>query len=359
MRAWLIVLLYCLARCCQANMAVPAAAVFWNELDTIDDVVLGCSYCGASPTAGDLGIGTFDFEGQFGLSMKCASMGTGAVFPTIEFNDGWSEGLFPSHGGGVDFWAYIDSPMPLFLEPMDFFRLESDECCYALSICSFGEDGSGFVIEVGSGLRAASSLEPSTSLVDLFPEDSGAAWHHFLVCWNHRYEGQCSLFVDGESIPLYVTNPGDGFPWICDGNLHLGNVPMIGWVALDRFRVWNNQLSFVDFSPEDFLLMDEEHDCCFFFAAAQENPQSFALRQNAPNPFNPGTSITFELEKTGPVELAVYNLKGQHVTTLVDGLMELGEHQITFDATGLPSGVYYYRLVTQDGVQTKSMTLVK
>jgi hypothetical protein len=88
-------------------------------------------------------------------------------------------------------------------------------------------------------------------------------------------------------------------------------------------------------------------------------PTSFGLAQNYPNPFNPSTVIEFELPRASRVDLTVYNVLGQEVSNLVSGYREAGVHQVTFDATRYPSGVYFYRLTHEQGSETKKMTLVK
>lgn len=93
-------------------------------------------------------------------------------------------------------------------------------------------------------------------------------------------------------------------------------------------------------------------------------PESFRLHQNHPNPFNPQTSITYELASPGPVSLVIYNVHGQRVRTLVDGHKGMGLHRATWDGTdhsGLHSGTgtYFYRLQTVDAVQSRQMLLVR
>ena len=89
-------------------------------------------------------------------------------------------------------------------------------------------------------------------------------------------------------------------------------------------------------------------------------PSSFTLEQNYPNPFNPSTSIEYSVAKSARVTLRVYNLLGQEVATLTDGLQNPGSYKITFDASKLASGVYLYRLSTNDGfVSAKKMLLLK
>jgi protocatechuate 3,4-dioxygenase beta subunit len=93
-------------------------------------------------------------------------------------------------------------------------------------------------------------------------------------------------------------------------------------------------------------------------------PESYILEQNYPNPFNPSTQILFSLPKTEKVSLVIYNLLGQKVATLVDGLIEQGTHAVTWngrDARGfqLSSGVYFYTLKTTSFVASKKMLMLK
>lgn len=89
-------------------------------------------------------------------------------------------------------------------------------------------------------------------------------------------------------------------------------------------------------------------------------PKSIQLKQNYPNPFNPSTAISYQLSEVNTVELAVYNVLGQKVATLVNGRQEAGAYSIFFNAEGLSSGIYYYKLDTDgDKMQIKKMILLK
>jgi hypothetical protein len=85
----------------------------------------------------------------------------------------------------------------------------------------------------------------------------------------------------------------------------------------------------------------------------------YALHQNYPNPFNPTTNITFDLVEGGNVTLKVFNLVGQEVALLVNGNLSSGRHTISFDATGLPSGLYLYQLDANGFSAEKKMLLMK
>jgi hypothetical protein len=90
-----------------------------------------------------------------------------------------------------------------------------------------------------------------------------------------------------------------------------------------------------------------------------ELPRHFVLDQNYPNPFNPATTIRYGVPQKTMVTLAVFNLLGQQVATLVAGEQEAGYHDVRFDGSRLASGMYFYRLEAGSFVQTRSLLLVK
>ncbi len=88
-------------------------------------------------------------------------------------------------------------------------------------------------------------------------------------------------------------------------------------------------------------------------------PLEYRLYQNYPNPFNPTTEIRYQTSDVGRVVLNVYDILGRKVTTLVDEIQSPGLRSATFNATTLPSGVYFYRLTARSFVETKRMMLLK
>ena len=115
-----------------------------------------------------------------------------------------------------------------------------------------------------------------------------------------------------------------------------------GGVLLDRFDF---------FSVGDLMTVSNDEEIF--------GPNAYKLSQNYPNPFNPTTNINFTIPASSDVELTIYNLLGQKVSTLLNTKMNAGTHTINFDASNLASGIYLYRLKAGDKVMNKRMTLIK
>lgn len=92
---------------------------------------------------------------------------------------------------------------------------------------------------------------------------------------------------------------------------------------------------------------------------SSEVPLKFSLGQNYPNPFNPGTVINYELLVNGYVTIKVFDIAGKEIAALVNEKQNAGTYAVTFDASNLSSGTYYYRLTTGNFSETKKMILTK
>lgn len=88
-------------------------------------------------------------------------------------------------------------------------------------------------------------------------------------------------------------------------------------------------------------------------------PTEFELSQNYPNPFNPSTTIRFSLPKETQLKINLYNMLGELLETIAEGTYQTGYHKVTVNASDLPSGMYVYRIESNDFVQTKKMMLLK
>ncbi len=104
---------------------------------------------------------------------------------------------------------------------------------------------------------------------------------------------------------------------------------------------------------------DGKHEYSDEIEVEVEILSKYELSQNFPNPFNPSTTIKFSLAESGMVEMEVYNTLGERVTRLINQEMDKGNHTIEFNAGNLPSGIYFYKLVSGNFSQVKRMVLIK
>ena len=88
-------------------------------------------------------------------------------------------------------------------------------------------------------------------------------------------------------------------------------------------------------------------------------PVTNYLFQNYPNPFNPETVIEYSLPRASKVSLVIYNLRGEEVIRILDENQPAGFHQVTWNASDVVSGIYFYRLQVGDYIETKKMVLLK
>jgi hypothetical protein len=88
-------------------------------------------------------------------------------------------------------------------------------------------------------------------------------------------------------------------------------------------------------------------------------PKGFALYQNYPNPFNPSTSISFDISIGDIVTLTVYDITGKEIEAIVKGYKPPGRYEITFNALGLATGIYFYKLSSGNFIMTRKMVIAK
>jgi len=88
-------------------------------------------------------------------------------------------------------------------------------------------------------------------------------------------------------------------------------------------------------------------------------PEQYYLYQNFPNPFNPVTTIKYDVPKQGNIELIIYDILGRKVKTLVNQTQQAGRYEVVWNASNVASGIYIYQIRTTDFVDTKKMILLK
>ena len=92
---------------------------------------------------------------------------------------------------------------------------------------------------------------------------------------------------------------------------------------------------------------------------SSEIPDEYKLFQNYPNPFNPTTSIKFDLQKISPAKLIIYDALGREVATLVNEKLRAGSYEVDWNGSGYPSGVYYYKLESNEFIFVRKMVMIK
>ncbi|MEQ9104247.1 MAG: T9SS type A sorting domain-containing protein [Rhodothermales bacterium] len=156
--------------------------------------------------------------------------------------------------------------------------------------------------------------------------------------------GEGSLRVDDQSdfMSYEGNDPGTVF---AEGQV-LAFVEGVLWYSFSNFKL----------EPESFDAIGPVTNVA---TESDVLPQTTSLHQNFPNPFNPTTSIQYDVATTGQVTLSVYDALGRHVETLVSSEQPAGTYAVQFNAARLSSGLYLYRLQTADKVVTRTMTLLK
>ncbi len=154
-------------------------------------------------------------------------------------------------------------------------------------------------------------------------------------------------------------SPSSGLPH--DTSFYIGTDISNGGLFAMRIYPWYNYLS--SSTSKYVVLYDVRIYGTTTTATAVKDektlPKVFSLSQNYPNPFNPSTSINFSLSKSGMTNLTIYNMLGQKVATIVNSNLGAGEHNVTFNADKLTSGLYIYQLTSGNSIISKKMILLK
>ena len=173
--------------------------------------------------------------------------------------------------------------------------------------------------------------------------------------WNTQFEAELGA-VEGGSFTVDPENPLMGEGLLVTLNFFIPWAPETASTTVEfslfLFNFGEPEATTVNGSVEVVFTSVED-------SAPGVIPETFALHQNFPNPFNPATAISFDIAEKSRVKLSVYNVLGELVTVLQDGEMNAGQHQMEFGAEGLPSGLYFYRLTAGGFTETRKMMLIE
>ena len=238
---------------------------------------------------------------------------------------------------------------------------------------SIAVDSSGNVYVTGFSGGVGTDLDYSTVKYD----STG------LEVWVRRYNGTENLGDIAYSIALdesgnvYVTGTCNGYAGLSDyATIKYSAAGRLIWVdcyngpgnlydeacsiVLDKSdNVYVTGFSSGMGTGEDYATIKNPQLITDKKQVTSEIPGQFSLYQNYPNPFNPVTNLEFGISILGFVSLKVYDILGKEVVTLVNEKLSPGKYEVEFDGSGLPSGVYFYRLNAGESTDTKRMMLVK
>ena len=218
----------------------------------------------------------------------------------------------------IGFWVRLAAINPGYTDWQEFLTNQAE----------------GFAFGVDNSLAAPSIWH----VVSGSPGSIQAGTLCFMVL--RKQGAQVNLFLDGQSVAsatVPVLNLSELTcigQWIPNAPSSMDREPLGG--MMDECFIYTRALA--DWEIEELFVSPSGS------AGTLDVPTGFQTVQAFPNPFNPSTRLAFTLSETSRVNLEVYNLRGQRVATLVDGLLSAGPHDRVFDGTGLSSGIYFYRL---------------
>ena len=258
-------------------------------------------------------------------------------------NDPDSSGQFPLQMGNL--WQLWDENFNDLLESEVVGDTTFPNGETYTIVDGFGAGFGRYVRQEGSRVLAYSTEDSTEQSIYDFAADvgdtiSGSEWTGFIVL-----EDKHPVFFYGRTLTEWTFG-------IC----------CLAWVSL----IDSIGLSGVAFEPgiqiytfQGAIVNGVQYGTITDIVGNQTSPSMFQLHQNYPNPFNPSTMISFSLPRSGDVSLKIFNLLGEEVATLVSGQMDAGIHTVQWDATGQPSGVYFYRLHSGDYEETRKLVLLR
>ena len=300
---------------------------------------------------------------------KLSSSGSSLIYSTYLGGDSWDEGysIAVDGSGSAYVTGYTLSTDFPTLNPIQTYQAYEDvfvtklsssgnSLVYSTYLGGSGEDKGHSIAVDGSGSAYVTGYTFSTDFPTLNP-------------YQTTFHGVIDVFVtklssSGNSL-VYSTYLGGssfdyGYSIAVDGS---GSTYVTGYTYSTDFPTLNpyqtdqsNKNVFVT-KLEPFSVGVEEYDI-------DNLPSDYNMSQSYPNPFNPTTTIEFNLPKRSNVTVKIYNLLGQQVQSLVDQEFSVGNYKVTWDGSTsggghASTGVYFYRIVTENFVETKKMVLLK
>jgi len=220
----------------------------------------------------------------------------------------------------------------------------------------------GVVVDLGGGFTLGPVLKSGSSSAG-FPVNQRYAalhlWYKFTGAGGDQFQVTIGFSKQGNGVGGGTISDSSGISTYKELVIPISYnddsvVPDTGVIAVDIFPLSGPHAGSA-FTVDDFGL-DLTTDVS---ERSPGLPDAFSLHQNYPNPFNPTTKIVYDIPVSSHVRLAVYDILGREVATLVNEHEAPGRYRADLDASGLPSGMYFYRIEAGGFIQTNSMMLVK
>ncbi len=346
-----------------------------DNLIAISDsiILLGTSYYGSEPSDKE---GLMMSDNQ-GLTWSRIAFADTSIICLYKTNDNI---IYASSGGGIgNIYRSVDSGF-------NWELLYESNNTYIRSLVS---DNNGNIIAGTSQNEIIISV------------DNGNTWNRFTPNWGIEY-GVSNLFIFGDTVLAgsyegLFRSEDFGQNWVrideenlihiydmvmvYDNNLYLseGNYQLgySMYFSNDKGENWSkindgfpntNDLGYlyvydlIEHNNHLFIGTDygvHKSETLITSVESENIPESYSLKQNYPNPFNPTTTIEFHLPKASNIELNIFDVLGRNVATLINKGMTAGKHSLSFNAYKLSSGVYFYRLKTEEFTTIKKMLLLR
>jgi hypothetical protein len=213
-------------------------------------------------------------------------------------------------------------------------------------------------------------IQYQNSIEDIAKDNLGnifaIGWHKFYKSTDSGLNWQIISSPNNAGVALKMLNSTTGYMSCLDGILLKTTDSGVNWDI--RKLCTNSQLRsfFVIDTNKIWVIGDGglilSTVCAGAIGIKNESntiAKSFFLSQNYPNPFNPVTRIKFDLPKSSNVKLVIYDILGREIVTLLDENKKPGTYEVDWDGSNYASGVYFYKLITDEFVETKKMVLLK
>lgn len=333
-------------------MVFPLESGWWNKLAVTNTIFVNCNMFGNNPSqtgTGDVyggtlridSIATFGFEVPFTEEDRRVLFTNSSYFVEQWLSD-WmydnpnSQQLRRERRGDE-----VPEPMPM-LSPNTLVFFDSTD-----------ESGN----KVFPYLNRADLYDAADPGFILPPTDIEKAKDYLLRKWTDNSDADWAWKPENSTTGLWPLEENLSYTNETLKTAGLGGFPLgdLRWWPTEKAQ-WEAQAETERAAIENMLMngltVDIKDD-------EGSIPSEYSLSQNYPNPFNPTTNIKYSIPVTGHVSLKVFNTLGQEITTLFEGVQQSGNHEVSFDASRLSSGVYMYTLQSGSLSITKKFVLMK